>query len=82
MSKAQIPGGNASLKSCNKEGHLGGSVVRQLTLAQVMISQFMGSRSASGSVLTAQNLEPASNSVIPSLSALPQFVLCLALSQN
>ena len=35
---------------------------------------------ASGSVLTAQSLEPASDSVSPSLSAPPLLVLCLSLS--
>ena len=40
-----------------------------LTSAEVMISQFMGSGPASGSVLTAQSLEPASDSVSPSFSA-------------
>ena len=45
--------------------------VKHLTLAQVMISQFVGLSPASGSVLTAQSLEPASDSVSPSLSALP-----------
>ena len=38
-------------------------LVRHLTLAQVMISQFMCSSPASGSVLTAQSLEPALDSV-------------------
>ena len=33
--------------------------------AQVMISQFVGSSPASGSVLMAQSLEPASDSVSP-----------------
>ena len=41
------------------------------TSAQVMISQFVGSSPASGSVLTAQSLEPALGSVSPSLSAPP-----------
>ena len=45
--------------------------VNQPTLAQLMISRFMGSSLTSGSVLTAQSLEPASESVSPSLSALP-----------
>ena len=36
-----------------------------------MISQFVSSSPASDSVLTAQSLEPASDSVSPSLSALP-----------
>ena len=35
-------------------------LVKRLTLAQVMISQFMSSSTASGSVLTAQSLESAS----------------------
>ena len=38
------------------------------TTAQVMISQSVSSRPASGSVLRAQGLEPASNSVSPSLA--------------
>ena len=50
------------------------------TSAQVMISQFMGSSPASGSVLTAQSLEPALDSLSPSLSAPPQLALCLSLS--
>ena len=42
--------------------------VKRPTAAQVMISQFVSSSPASGSVLTAQSLEPASDSVSPSLS--------------
>ena len=34
-------------------------LVEHLTLSQVMISRFMGSNPASGSVLTARSLEPA-----------------------
>ena len=49
------------------EGRLGGSV-ECLTLAQVMILHFVGSSPMSGSVLTAQSLEPASYSGSPSLS--------------
>ena len=41
------------------------------TSAQVMISQFVDLSPASGSVLTARRLEPGSDSVSPSLSALP-----------
>ena len=37
-------------------------------LAQVMTSQLVRSSLASGSVLTAQSLEPASDSVSPSVS--------------
>ena len=53
-------------------------LVKRLTSAQVMISQLMGWSPASGSVLTAQSLEPASDSVSPSLSAPPLLVLCLS----
>ena len=42
--------------------------VKHLTLARVMISQFVGLCPASGSGLTAQSLEPASDSVCVSLS--------------
>ena len=41
--------------------------VKRPTSAQVTISRFMGSSPVSGSVLTAQGLEPASDSVSPSL---------------
>ena len=46
--------------------------VKQPTSAQVMILWSVGSSPASGSVLTAQSLEPAPDSVSPSLS------LCLS----
>ena len=52
-------------------------LVERLTSAQVMISQFVGLSPTSGSVLTAQNLQPASDSVSPSLSAPPLFTLSL-----
>ena len=42
-------------------------LVGRPTSAQVMISQFVSSSAASGSVLTAQSLEPVSDSVSPSL---------------
>ena len=44
-------------------------LVERPTLAQVMISQFVNSSPMLGSVLTAQSLEPAPDSVSPSLSA-------------
>ena len=53
---------------------------KRLTLAQVMISQFVSLSPASSSVLTAQSLEPASHSVSPSLSAPPLLTLCLSVS--
>ena len=43
--------------------------VKRLTSPQVAISWFIGSSLALGSVLTAWNLKPASDSVSPSLSA-------------
>ena len=55
-------------------------LVGHLTSAQVMFSQFMSSSPTSGSVLTAQSLEPASDSVFPSLSAPPLLTLSLSLS--
>ena len=49
------------------EGRLGGLSVKRPTSAQVMISRSVSSSPASGSVLTAQSLEPVSDSVSPSL---------------
>ena len=49
--------------------------------AQVMISQFVSSSPMLCSVLTAQNLEPTSDSVSPSLSAPSLFALCLSLAK-
>ena len=46
----------------------------------VMISRFVGSSPVSGSVLTAQSLEPASDSVSPSVSGPPPFMSCLSAS--
>ena len=54
--------------------------VKRPTSAQVMISRSVSSSPASGSVLAAQSLEPASDSVSPSLSAPPLFMCCLTLS--
>ena len=69
-----------------KEGIFWGAWVAQSvkrpTSAQVMISRSMSSSPTSGSVLTAQSLEPASDSVSPSLSDPPPFMLCLSLSQK
>ena len=54
--------------------------VKHLTLAQVMVSQFMSSSPTSGSVLVAQSLEPALASVSPSLYAPSSLTLCLSFS--
>ena len=57
-------------------GHLSGSVGLSTQLpAQVLISQFVSSSPASGAVLTAQSLEPASNSVFLSLCPSPTCTL-------
>ena len=53
--------------------------VKRSTAAQVMISQFMSSSPASGSVLTGQSLEPVSESVT-SLSVPPPLMHVLTLS--
>ena len=60
------------------------SRLKHPTLAQVMVSRFVGSSPTSGSVLTAQSLEPASDSVSPSLSdpSSPTHTLGLSLSQK
>ena len=50
------------------------------TSAQVMISQFVSSSPTSGSVLTAQSLEPASDSVSLSVSLCPSITHTLSLS--
>ena len=47
--------------------------VEWLTSAQVMISLFVSSSPTSSSVLTAQGLEPASDSVSPSLCSFPHL---------
>ena len=51
------------------------------TLAQVMISRFMSLSPMLGFVLTAQSLEPASDSVSPSLCPSPACALSLYLSK-
>ena len=53
-------------------------MVERPTLARVMISRFVGSSPVLGSVLTAQSLEPASDSVSPPVSAPPHYALCLS----
>ena len=55
--------------------------VGRLTTAQVMISWSVSSSPALGSVLTAQSLEPASNSVPPSLCPFLAWSLSLSLSK-
>ena len=69
-----------SLKNKLKRGTWVAQSVKRLTLAQVVISQFVSSSPASGSVLTAQSLEPASDSVSPSLSVPSPLMLSFSLS--
>ena len=57
--------------------------VKHPTSAQVMISWFMGSCPASGSVLPAQSLEPALDSLSSSHSVLPRsHYVSLCLNNN
>ena len=68
--RIQIPNGGVS-------GWL--KLVKHPASAQVMISQFVGSSPALGSVLTPWSLEPASDHVTPFLSLpLPAHALCLS----
>ena len=67
-------------KKVKSWGAWGAQSVKCQTLAQVMILRFVSSSPVSDSVLTAQSLEPASDSVSPSLSAPPPLVLCLPVS--
>ena len=54
-------------------GHLEAQSVKCPTSAQVMILCFVSLSPMWGSVLTAQSLEPASDSVSPSVSASPRL---------
>ena len=69
----------ASHKSYNVWGAWVALSVERLTLGQVMISRFTSSSPASGSLLTAQSLEPASDSASPYLSASLSLLLALCL---
>ena len=65
-------------------GRMGGSVSWASTLAQVMISRFVGLSPTSGSVLTDQSLEPASDCVFSLFLSLPHshsLPLSLSLSK-
>ena len=69
------------LKSISR-GARGAPSVERPTSAQVMISRLVGWSPASGSVLTARSLEPASDSVPPCLSDPNPLAFCLCLSQK
>ena len=64
----------------NNRGAWVAQSVERLTSVQVMISRSVSLSPTSGPGLTAQSLEPASDSVSPSLSAPPLLALCLSLS--
>ena len=68
------------IKTYDNRGTWVAQSVKRPTSAQVMILRFVSSSPASGSVLTAQSLEPTSDSVSPPLSAPPPLTLCLSSS--
>ena len=68
-----------STKHLKTRGAQVAQLVKRPTLAQVMISWLICLSPASGSVLTVRILEPALDSVSPSLSAPPRLTLCLTL---
>ena len=66
---------------CHQQGTWVAQLVKHATSAQVMILLLLSSSPALVSVLRAQNLDPASDSVcVFSLSAPPLLTLCLCLS--
>ena len=71
---------------CHQSARVRGAWVAQSverpTSAQVMISQLVSSSPASDSVLKAQSLEPALDSVSPSLSAPNPLTFCLSLKNK
>ncbi|VFV27867.1 Hypothetical predicted protein [Lynx pardinus] len=66
--------------SSGERGTWAAQSVERPTSAQVVISQLTSSSPASGSALTARSLEPASDSVSPSLSAPSPLTRALSLS--
>ena len=68
------------LNSVTRRGAWGALSVKLPTSAQVMISRFVSWSPTSGSVLTAQSLEPASDSESPSLSLPLPYSHSLSLS--
>ena len=74
-----------SSRHIKKQKKLGACAAQSVvcpTSAQVMISQSVSSSPVTGSVLTAQSLELASDSVSPSLSVSPLLTLCLYQKMN
>ena len=75
-----MPGTKHALVNSAQGGSWVAPLVRRPTSAQVMISQFVSSSPVSGSVLTAQSLEPVLDSVSLSLSTPPLLTLSVSLS--
>ena len=71
---------NVNFKKAHVRGAWVAQSVKPLTSAQVMISQLVSSSPASGSVVTAQSLDPASVSVSLSLCSSPARARSLSLS--
>ena len=69
-----------TFRNRKKRGAWVAQPVKPPTSAQVMIPWFMGLSPVLTSVLIAQSLEPALDSVSPSLSVLPLLMLSLSLS--
>ena len=67
--------GNETCKKQRKWGAWVAWLVKRRASARVMISWFVSLSPASGSVMTAQSLEPASDAMSPSFSAPPLFTL-------
>ena len=81
------PGKQPLCKNTSRRGAWVAQSVERLTSAQVMISRSVGSSPASGSVLTAQSLEPAfgfcvSLSLCPSPACTLSLCLSVSLSKN
>ena len=74
---AATPHSQITLRQCGPGGAWMAQLVKCPTSAQVMISQFVSLSPASGSVLTAQSLEPA----LESVSSLCPSPLVLSVSQ-
>ena len=71
---------DASLRNSDNRDTWVAQLVKDLTSAQVMISRSVGLSLTSGFVLTAQSLEPASDSMSSSFSAPPPLMLAHSLS--
>ena len=82
LNRLNHPGAPKGILKTNFRGAWVAQSVERPTSAQVMISRSGSSSPVWGSVLTAQSLEPASDSASPSLSDPPPFMLCLCLKNK